>query len=252
MPVRLGQLEILADLNEIVGPAGRHRLEPQAMTVLELLVGEPGKVWSRDELLYSAWPGRVVSDATLTGAISRLRSGLREVGVNDVQIETRSKRGYRLTVANAGMRERPVPGSAWGSLTVLLVVIVVVAGMLAKHNADGRKPEAKYLRVEFNVVRPYGQTVAPVIMLEPDRTGELLVGEENPLRVKVSATPAEGRTVRLRYEIAALAEWGIFELTTPFGVVNRFSMPAASGRYEISVTVDPVALHLEPAAFDEN
>jgi len=76
------------------------KLEPQAMDLLLLFAGSPGKVVSKDEIVASVWRGRAIGDDTLAGAISKLRSAL------DVDpkryIETVPKRGYRLLMAPEG------------------------------------------------------------------------------------------------------------------------------------------------------
>lgn len=75
---------------------GQHvRLERKPMAVLERLLEQPGEVVTKEELLESVWHGRVVVEAVLTTAITKLRSALRD---HDQQLVTTVHGyGYRLT-----------------------------------------------------------------------------------------------------------------------------------------------------------
>lgn len=244
MPVTCGQLEILAELNEISGPAGRVRIEPQAMAVLVLMAGEPGRVFSRESLLELAWPDRMVSDATLTGTVSRLRAALKEAGIANVCIETRSKRGYRLTI-NTASDERLDAGRLPRSALALFVgVCVALAWWLTFAGVDREQTADNDLKVEFTITLPTGQILEPLFVIKPGSGGTILVGddEDSPLRVSVRTTPADNGMVRLDCEIGAISEWGRFKLTTAYDEINRFSMPAGSGHYDIAVRITPSAV----------
>lgn len=224
MPIRLGQLEIHAELNEICGPAGRRRLEPQAMAVLELFVAEPGRAWPRDELLDRAWPGRVVSDATLTGVISRLRRTLADAGITDVRIETRSKRGYMLILsetlsARASSRRRWLLGTA-GLASILLL------GALAAGVAPGLLPQERSsldgVRLDFDITFPDDSTSKPALWLENGKAGEIRLDGVYPLAIRVVPEIVEGGLLRLRVEAASISHWAGFEQVIGLETESRF------------------------------
>src|SRR5690606_5722444 len=144
------------------------RLEPQAVVVLELLSEQPGRVWPRGELLDRAWPGRVVSDATLTGVISRLRRALSAAGVADVRIETRSKRGYVLVLSEPAVTPRRSPLLPIAGLLLAGFAIFVPWRSLFPPPLESLAG----VRLDFAITFPDGMTSKPVLWLAPGRDGE--------------------------------------------------------------------------------
>lgn len=245
MPIRLGQLEIHAELNEISGPAGRQRLEPQAVAVLELLVAEPGHIWPRDELLERAWPGRVVSDATLTGVISRLRRTLDDAGVTDVRIETRSKRGYRLVHSNAPVRAL-TPRRSVPFLFAGLAVAILVVGLLPSVLPELFRPPPEpvdAVRLDFDITFPNGIRSEPVLWVADGKDGEIRLSGDHPLTLHVLPEFAGTGMLRLRIEAAGLSHWTGFEQVIGLGTESRFTLASRKpgARYEIRfvASLDP-------------
>ncbi len=241
MPIRLGQLEIHAELNEIAGPAGRQRLEPQAVTVLELLAGEPDRVWSRDELLDRAWTGRVVSDATLTGVISRLRRALADAGVTDVVIETRSKRGYVLQhpvaplVVDSGCRRKRARLAAGGVVALLLIAAIT---LFLPEDSGQRLATLDGVQLAFHIIRPDGETSNPVIWLKDNRPGEIRVSGERPLAIRfVPALTLDG-LLRLRVEASSGAHWVGYDQAIGLDTESRLVLRgrASGSAYDIRFT----------------
>src|SRR5690349_5148976 len=74
----------------------KHRLSPKAASVLSSLVQEPGRVWSREALLDTAWPDQAVGEEVLTQVIAELRRVLGDDFRRPRYIETVHKAGYRL------------------------------------------------------------------------------------------------------------------------------------------------------------
>jgi TolB-like protein len=66
-----------------------------ALDVLRVLLGRPGDLLSRDEIMVVAWPGTVVEDNNLTVQISTLRRVLDRDRAEDGCIQTVPGRGYR-------------------------------------------------------------------------------------------------------------------------------------------------------------
>ena len=67
----------------------------RALDVLRVLLGRPGDLLSRDEIMVAAWPGTVVEDNNLTVQISTLRRVLDQDRAEDGCIQTVPGRGYR-------------------------------------------------------------------------------------------------------------------------------------------------------------
>ncbi len=74
------------------------RLRPQAMSVLQLLARNAGRVVTKDELMQSVWAGTVVTDDSLVQCVKEIRQALRD---HDHRIvRTSLKRGYWLVLPN--------------------------------------------------------------------------------------------------------------------------------------------------------
>lgn len=72
-------------------------LTPTEFKLLRTLAAEPGRVFSRDDLLTGVWGYEAGSDTRLVDVhVGRLRKKLQDVGVDAVQIETSRGFGYRL------------------------------------------------------------------------------------------------------------------------------------------------------------
>ncbi|WP_162850974.1 protein kinase domain-containing protein [Panacagrimonas perspica] len=80
-------------------------LSPKPLELLMLLLRRPGEVVTKEELFAAVWPRRIVSEASLTNAISRLR-----LAIGDEQqqiIKSTHGHGYRLM--GTVVRETPLP-----------------------------------------------------------------------------------------------------------------------------------------------
>jgi TolB-like protein/DNA-binding winged helix-turn-helix (wHTH) protein/Flp pilus assembly protein TadD len=80
-------------------------LPPKAFDVLRVLVGNPGRVVSKEELMATVWPDTAVEDGSLTQVVFQLRRVLGEGAV----IETIPKRGYRFVTPVLVPAAEPVP-----------------------------------------------------------------------------------------------------------------------------------------------
>lgn len=73
-------------------------LTPTEFKLLRTLAAEPGRVFSRDDLLATVWGYEPGSDTRLVDVhVGRLRKKLQECAVSDVAVETSRGFGYRLT-----------------------------------------------------------------------------------------------------------------------------------------------------------
>lgn len=76
-------------------------LEPKVMELLFLLGREPGRVFSREEIVAGVWAGAHVNDDALARCIFKLRRALDDDTAAPRFIETIPKRGYRLIADHA-------------------------------------------------------------------------------------------------------------------------------------------------------
>ena len=95
--LRFGRFVIdLASVQAIAGDS-QVPLTPTEFKLLRTLAAEPGRVFSRDDLLTGVWGYEPGSDTRLVDVhVGRLRKKLQDTGVEEVQIETSRGFGYRL------------------------------------------------------------------------------------------------------------------------------------------------------------
>ena len=71
------------------------KLRPKAFAVLGYLLGHPGQLVTKEELLNAVWPGTFVGDAVLKVVIRQIREALDDDSASPRFIETAHRRGYR-------------------------------------------------------------------------------------------------------------------------------------------------------------
>ena len=87
-------------------------LPPKAAGVLDILLGNAGKLVTKDELLESVWEGSFVTESSLTDAVSLLRQVLGDDARDPIYIQTLHRRGYRfIGDVEAEATETPVAES---------------------------------------------------------------------------------------------------------------------------------------------
>ena len=95
--LRFGRFVI--DLGSVQAVAGDQQVQltPTEFKLLRTLAGEPGRVFTRDDLLTGVWGYEPGSDTRLVDVhVGRLRKKLEDAKVTEVQIETARGFGYRL------------------------------------------------------------------------------------------------------------------------------------------------------------
>jgi DNA-binding winged helix-turn-helix (wHTH) protein/Tol biopolymer transport system component len=125
--VRFGRFELSADTGELRKDGVRMKVSGQAIQVLAMLVPNPGKLVTREELQQKLWPGSSYGDPEhgLNAAISKLRETLGDSATEPKYIETVPGRGYRFTaqveaVRNGGGAFVAEPASVIGSSVLVL------------------------------------------------------------------------------------------------------------------------------------
>jgi adenylate cyclase len=132
------------------------RLEAKVMLVLVYLAEHAGRVVSRSELEEQLWPGRIVTEDSVTKAIAKLRRVFRDDAHQPRVIETVPKSGYRLIAevtpiddgvkgAGASLTLAPPSGRRprkWGSRWPLgiLSVLLLLLGAWAALERDPVQP----------------------------------------------------------------------------------------------------------------
>ena len=95
-PTRVGQLIIDADTRSLRTPAGEVPLTPKEHGLLQLLLAQPGHLFSREEITESVWHHRyIASSRTLDVHMRRVRDKLREVQA-EFTVQAVRGVGYRL------------------------------------------------------------------------------------------------------------------------------------------------------------
>lgn len=115
---QLGGLAVRPSRGEIEGLGATERLEPRVMQVLVALAARRGETVPRQELTDRCWGGVVVGPDAVNRVISLLR-GVAERSDGAFGIETLSRIGYRLLVAEAAAGESEGAASGVRMIAVL-------------------------------------------------------------------------------------------------------------------------------------
>lgn len=151
--IRLGSFEIHLETGDIRLGGETNRLQPQALALLRVLIEEPGRVVTREELRQRLWPDTSVEfEDGLNHAVARLREALHDSAHAPKFIETVPRKGYQFvgTVETVGLEPAPVPALqamsstprgtsrrlAWTAAGLLAVVLA--AGLAWRSSARGR------------------------------------------------------------------------------------------------------------------
>lgn len=90
-----GQFELDTRIYELRDAGTVRPVEPQVFDVLAYLIEHRDRVISKEELLEKLWPGRFVSETTLTSRLKEARKAVRDTGKTQAIIRTHHGRGYR-------------------------------------------------------------------------------------------------------------------------------------------------------------
>jgi TolB-like protein/Tfp pilus assembly protein PilF len=114
--VRFGGFELDSDSRELLKQGAKVRLQEQPFQILQVLLEQPGRVVTREELQRRMWPSDtfVDFDRGLYNAIKKLRESLDDSAESPRFIETLSRRGYRFiaeVTKNGGVGDRTAQAS---------------------------------------------------------------------------------------------------------------------------------------------
>ncbi|MGI5940442.1 MAG: response regulator transcription factor [Thermoleophilia bacterium] len=92
-----GDLVLDRDAHVVRAPGGEEALSPKEHDLLELLLSQPGHIFSREEIMEHVWHQRYTpASRTLDVHVRRLRTKLGKIGAG-VELQTIRGVGYRLT-----------------------------------------------------------------------------------------------------------------------------------------------------------
>lgn len=94
----IGRVRASPTSMELVSEFGTSSVEPKVMSLLSVLLQEPGRVWSRSDLLDRVWGNADIGDENLTRTIYLLRKALRDPHGVDNVIKTVPKHGYQFRI----------------------------------------------------------------------------------------------------------------------------------------------------------
>ena len=133
-PLRFGAFEIDLRTGELRKQGARIKLQEQPFRVLTVLLQQPGKLVTREELRSQIWPSDtfVDFDNSLNTAITKLRDALGDSADNPRFIETLPRRGYRfLAPVTSEHLKEPLTAISGRKVAVFATVctLVVAAGL---------------------------------------------------------------------------------------------------------------------------
>jgi DNA-binding winged helix-turn-helix (wHTH) protein len=95
--LRFGEFELDLEADRLLKNGRSVRLQPQPFRLLCLLVGQPGRVVTRDEIRLTLWSSDTFVDFEqgVNFAIKQVREALGEDADHPIYIQTLPKRGYK-------------------------------------------------------------------------------------------------------------------------------------------------------------
>jgi predicted ATPase/DNA-binding winged helix-turn-helix (wHTH) protein len=112
MAVRFGRYRLLKPQRLLLDGNRPVRMSSRAMDILMALIEQPGRVYSRDDLITRAWPNTMVDDVNLRVHISLLRRALGDTVDGQPYLVTVPGRGYRFVGALTSEQTPLLPAEA--------------------------------------------------------------------------------------------------------------------------------------------
>ena len=92
---RFGDISLDVDRQELRRGADLVPVEPKVLDLLQFLIGNRGRVVSKDDLIANVWQGRIVSESTLTSRITAMRQAIGDSGRDQRLVRTIARKGLR-------------------------------------------------------------------------------------------------------------------------------------------------------------
>lgn len=182
--VRFGPFEMNLERRELRKHGMKIRLEDKPFDLLRLLISQPKRVFSREELCAALWPGTFVCfEHSLNTAANKLRSALGDSARSSHYLETVRRRGYRFagSLLKDGVIEKdpkrsvlmilpfrtPTPNAEMETAAVDFTE--EISAHLARRNPEQLAVLASSATMPFNESGPrivYGETPQADLILE--------------------------------------------------------------------------------------
>ncbi len=110
----VGAIAIDTDAYEVRRDGSPVAVEPQVFDLLVLLVQNPDRIVTRDEIIERVWKGRIVSDTAISSRIKAARRAIGDDGKAQGLIRTIHRRGLRFVgdvVIEGAVSSSARPGS---------------------------------------------------------------------------------------------------------------------------------------------
>ena len=107
MNFRFGEYSVDTDRLELKLADEVIAIQPQAFSLLVLLIKNADRVVSKDDIIEAVWQGRIVSDGSLNARINTLRRALKDDGASQSVIKTFPRQGFRFVAKLTEMRQDP-------------------------------------------------------------------------------------------------------------------------------------------------
>ena len=127
----IGDWQIQPACNRMVhrGRSFEKKLEPRLMHLLCFLAANPGRTLNREILVAELWPSVIVTENSLTRAVSELRKHLGIAGGNGFpKIETVAKKGYRLDEKPQASESIWRRALSWPAFAIPVLAVALFAG----------------------------------------------------------------------------------------------------------------------------
>lgn len=230
-PFMLGNIRVDPAALSIERDGESVRVEAKVMQVLVALVHADCEVATRAELERAVWPGRIVTEDTVTNAVVKLRKALNDDSRRPRVIETIAKRGYRLMTRPAFEHARPSAGSPAASAAIsprrsriglgilVLLLVATLASLLwregwHRHVAKPveRTPSIAVIPLETlgggDTQRYFSEGITLDLITELSRVpGLLVISPDTAFAYRQS--PVDARTVGAQTGVSYLVRGGI-------------------------------------------
>jgi len=94
----LGKCQLFPEKNILLKGHEEIKIEPKVLEVLMCLINNYGQTVSKSFIMKTVWGDTIVTEHSLSKAISKIRKLLKDVNGESKIIETVSKKGYRLLI----------------------------------------------------------------------------------------------------------------------------------------------------------
>jgi eukaryotic-like serine/threonine-protein kinase len=160
-PVRFGAFEADVEAGELRKNGLKVPLQEQPFRVLTLLLENPGKVVTREELQQRLWAADtfVEFDRGLNTAINKVREALDDSATSPRFVETVPRRGYRFVAPVGGNEPKPVRRhvNVWVRVAVLVALVAGGLGSAIVWRQFGRSTRTTEAPLRKFSITPLGR-----------------------------------------------------------------------------------------------